>query len=207
MTLGPHHAEDDGALLTMRASDSADKQSRVRPVSPGSADDALICALYAEHGRLLLGYAYRLTRDRYLSQDIVQETLLRAWRASDKLSNQRGSIRGWLFTVARNVAVDLARARGARPTEVSADLAGSASTVAVENDHAENVTNSIVVADALGRLSREHRDALIEVYFRGKTASEASVTLGIPIGTVKSRVYHALRALRVSLGEPKEVIA
>jgi RNA polymerase sigma-70 factor, ECF subfamily len=173
-----------------------------------AADEALIRSLFNEHGRALLAYATRLTNDRAAAEEIVQETLVRAWRNPDALVNGRGSVRGWLLTVARNIVIDRARAKAARPTEV----AESPGTEPVHRDHAESVVNSVVVLEALQRLSEEHRSVLIEIYFRGRNVNEAAQSLGIPVGTVKSRSYYALRALRDVFGSPpratlEEVVA
>src|SRR5882724_2910718 len=81
-------------------------------------DEALVRSLYEEHGRSLLAYATRLTGDHAAAEDVVQETLVRAWRHADDLENGKGSVRGWLLTVARNIVVDRARARASRPQEV-----------------------------------------------------------------------------------------
>jgi RNA polymerase sigma-70 factor (ECF subfamily) len=168
--------------------------------SAPDADEALVTSLYVEHGRILLAYVTRLTGDRQLAEDIVQETLLRAWRHAGTLTEEKGSIRGWLLTVARNIATDKARARMARPAEVHEDAAPPVSV-----DHSDDVVNSIYVLEALQSLSPEHRAVLVEVYYGGKTAAEAAEVLGVPAGTVKSRTYYALRALRLALQEAEEV--
>jgi len=156
------------------------------------AEEALLRSLYREHGGAMLAYAYRLTGDRAAAEDVVQEALVRAWQHPDSLVNGVGSVRGWLLTVVRNLVTDKARARASRPREVAEPPVD----VAVSRDHAEGVVNSMVVGAALGRLSAEHRDVLEQIYLLGGTASEAAQALGIPLGTVKSRCYHALRALR-----------
>jgi RNA polymerase sigma-70 factor (ECF subfamily) len=161
-----------------------------------AADEALIRALFEEHGRALLAYASRLTGDRAAAEDVVQETLLRAWRHPESLLNGKGSVRGWLLTVARNIVTDRARARAARPTEV----AESPYSQPVERDHADAVVDSMVVLAAMDRLSEDHREVLVEIYFHGRSVSEAAQALGIPPGTVKSRSYYALRALRETFG-------
>lgn len=154
--------------------------------------------LWAEHSGPLLAYATRLTDgDRQRAEDIVQETLLRAWRHPEALADDRGSVRPWLCTVARNLAVDAHRARRARPSEVGAD----ALDLVPVSDEADRVLESWIVTDALRSLSAEHREVLVETYFRGKSVAEAAATLGIPVGTVKSRTYYALRALRLTLTE------
>ena len=144
-----------------------------------SADEALIRALYADHGRALLAYATRLTNDRAAAEDVVQETLVRAWRKSDVVTNGQGSVRGWLFTVARNIVIDQARARAARPAEVAAAVEAPAA----ERDHADQVVDSMVVLDALEGLSPEHRSVIEEIYFRGRPVAETASVLAIPPGT------------------------
>jgi RNA polymerase sigma-70 factor, ECF subfamily len=156
------------------------------------ADEALVRSLFQEHGRAMLAYATQLTRDRAAAEDVVQEALLRAWRHPDSLNNGKGSVRGWLLTVVRNIVLDQIRARNRRPPEVGE----SPPDAAVEGDHADRVVTSMVVVDALNQLSTEHREVLEQVYLRGNTVAEAAEVLGIPPGTVKSRSFYALRALR-----------
>lgn len=156
------------------------------------ADEALVRTLFHEHGRAMLAYATELTRDRAAAEDLVQEALVRAWRHPDSLTNGKGSLRGWLLTVVRNLAIDAARARRARPPEASEPPADAA----VQRDHADQVVDSLVVVESLSRLTREHREVLEQVYLLGSTVSEAAEKLGIPPGTVKSRSFYALRALR-----------
>jgi RNA polymerase sigma-70 factor (ECF subfamily) len=160
------------------------------------ADEALVRALYTEHGRALLAYATRLTNDRAAAEDVVQETLIRAWKHPEILVNEKGSVRGWLFTVTRNLITDRARARAARPVEVPE----SPTTPPIQLDHAESVVDNLVVLAALDKLSGQHRDVLVELYFRGRTVTEAASVLGVPAGTVKSRSHNALRALREAFG-------
>jgi len=164
-------------------------------------DEDLIRFLFAEHGRSVLAYATRLTGDRAAAEDVLQETLLRAWRHADNLRNDsKGSVRGWLLTVARNIITDRARARAVRPQEVGEPI----DVPAVERDHAEQVVNEMAVLGAMDKLSAEHREVLVEMYYRGRTVAEAAQVLRIPPGTVKSRSYHAMRALRAVLA-PGEV--
>ena len=134
------------------------------------ADEALVRSLYTEHGRALLAYATRLTGDRAAAEDVVQETLVRAWKHPEVLVNEKGSVRGWLFTVVRNLVTDRVRARAARPVEV----AESPATPPIERDHAESVVDSLVVLAALDKLSGQHREVLVELYFHGRTVTEAA---------------------------------
>jgi RNA polymerase sigma-70 factor (ECF subfamily) len=177
----------------------ADLRSR-RTSEP--SDETLVRTLYQEHGRSLLAYATRLTGDRAAAEDVVQETLIRAWKHAASMLNEKGSVRGWLLTVARNIITDRVRAKAARPTEV----AESPTTPPVERDHAQGVVDSMAVMGALDRLSPEHRDVLVELYYRGRTVTEAAEALGVPPGTVKSRSYYALRAMRAVMGGSVEAV-
>jgi RNA polymerase sigma-70 factor, ECF subfamily len=160
--------------------------------------EALIAAVYREHGRAMLAYATRLLGDRAAAEDVVQEALIRAWRHPEVLTNGKGSIRGWLLTVIRNLVTDRQRARAARPAEV-AETAGTGAEAAVERDHADQVVASVTVLEALEGLSDDHRGVLDQLYFQGRSLGETASVLGIPAGTVKSRTYYALRALRRSM--------
>jgi RNA polymerase sigma-70 factor (ECF subfamily) len=166
--------------------------------SSAASGEALIRMLYQEHGNALLTYATRLTGDQWVAEDVIQETLLRAWRHADVLNEEAGSIRGWLFTVARNLVVDRARRTAARPAEVAA---GYEATERISvGDHAQRVVDSMVALDVLERLSEEHRAVVVELYIRGRSGPEAAEALGIPIGTVKSRAHRALRGMRDLMG-------
>jgi RNA polymerase sigma-70 factor (ECF subfamily) len=170
------------------------------PHSAGRASD-VIRDLMAAHGPYVLASVTRLVRDRALAEDILQETLVRAWRNIDHLDLDRDSgMRGWLLRVARNIAVDNFRAKNSRPAEV----AESAALCVSIPDSSEAVLRTIHVRAALARLSETHRAVLRECYFNGSTLVEAAQTLGIPLGTVKSRLSSALRHLRDHLADPAD---
>jgi RNA polymerase sigma-70 factor (ECF subfamily) len=140
--------------------------------------------------------------DTGLAEEAVQTTYLRAWRAAARFDESLGSLRTWLFAILRNVVVDMARARRARPALADAPLAdhGSERWPASESD-VDRMLVAWQVEEALRRLSPDHRTALIEIYFRSRSYEEVALELGIPTGTVKSRVYYALKALRLALEE------
>lgn len=165
------------------------------PAHPGAE---LLEWLDLNFGRRLLRFTTALTGgDRQWAEDVVQETWLRAWRNAGKLRPEADEVLPWLFTVARRIVVDGVRHRKARPTEVDLTQLGEATV----RDEAEHVVISITVADALNQLSKEHREAIRETYLRDRTVNEAARILGVPPGTVKSRVYYGLRMLNQLLQE------
>ncbi|MBV2153255.1 sigma-70 family RNA polymerase sigma factor [Kitasatospora sp. SUK 42] len=164
----------------------------------GAADEELMRALYREHAGPLLGFVLHLVAgDRQRAEDVVQETLLRAWRNLDRLDPAAGSLRPWLVTVARRIVIDDHRSALARPREVDA----AALELVPAEDELDRTLRMMTVADALGDLSPAHREVIVETYLKGRTANEAATALGIPAGTVRSRVFYALRSLRLALEE------
>jgi RNA polymerase sigma-70 factor (ECF subfamily) len=166
---------------------------RVREVT--MADPEAIQQLHRTHAAALWGYVLRLTGDRAQAEDVVQETLLRAWR-HDVTDDENGSARAWLFTVARNLVVDDARSarhRHEAPTDELPERPGA--------DAVDDLFDSLVVTDALRSIGEDHRDVVVKAYFGRLTTAEIAVELGIPPGTVKSRLHYGLRALRLALEE------
>ena len=161
-----------------------------------STDSDLLRALHDEHADAVWRYVVGLTGgDRALAQDIVQETLLRAWRNPAVLAGD-ASPRGWLFTVAKRLVIDNWRAAQARPHVVTDDVPERPAA-----DATDRALDRYVVVAALRTLSEEHRAVLVECYLRGATIAQAAATLGVPVGTVKSRLHYGLRALRLALEE------
>jgi RNA polymerase sigma-70 factor, ECF subfamily len=162
-----------------------------------SPDDTLLHVLYEEHAEPLLRFVLRLTSgDRQRAEDIVQETLLRAWRNAHKLgAHPQTSLRPWLVTVARRIAIDEYRSATSRAPEIYDRDVEDVAT----GDHTDAVLKQVLITEALRDLSAAHREILVETYLRDRTVTDAAQTLGLPVGTVKSRIYYALRALRATL--------
>ncbi|MER5378614.1 sigma-70 family RNA polymerase sigma factor [Streptomyces sp. NPDC002553] len=163
--------------------------------APTTTAEHELAALQREHGRPLYALLLRLCDgDRQRAEDLVQETLVRAWQHPEALrADAFDSVRPWLLTVGRRLAIDARRARQARPAEVGDAVLENAPVCA---DHAERAVATLDVREAVKTLTPEHREVLVLVYFQGASVAEAAEALGIPPGTVKSRAYYALRALR-----------
>ncbi len=149
---------------------------------------------YAAHAGELYGFAARSLGDAGLAEEAVQETFLRAWRAGEHFDPQLGSLRTWLFAILRNVVIDLGRARASRPAVADGGIEPSVEPL-------EEALLAWQVEEAMRRIGEQHRRVLVETHYRGRPYAEVAEELGVPEGTIKSRVYYGLRALRVALEE------
>lgn len=173
-----------------------------RHVPPGGSspvptrDEALTIA-YETHGPILLNYLLRLTMgNRAMAEDILQETLVRAWNHPEARGADGRWSRGWLFTVARRITIDHIRSSQGRPTD---RLDEQIEQRHATSDGTEQLLDSSEVRAAVARLPERLRSALIEIYFQERSVAEAARNLSVPEGTVKSRTFYALRALHEDL--------
>jgi RNA polymerase sigma-70 factor, ECF subfamily len=158
-----------------------------------TTDERALAELQREHGPALFSFLLGLTYgDQQRAEDLLQETLVRAWQHPEAFDGPYESMRPWLFTVGRRLAIDARRSRLARPTEIGD---GVLATTPDPADVTEAAVAALDVRAAVESLSPEHRAVLVQIYFHGLSVNEAAEALGIPAGTVKSRSYYALRAL------------
>ncbi|SPM38607.1 DNA-directed RNA polymerase specialized sigma subunit, sigma24 family, partial [Mycobacterium numidiamassiliense] len=170
-----------------------------RVADAAASEAALMKALYDEHAAVLWRYALRLTGDASHAEDVVQETLLRAWQHPEVIGDTERSARAWLFTVARNMIIDDRRSARYRNVVASTDEAGTPEQATP--DEVNSALDKLLIADAMTQLSAEHRAVVERAYYRGWTTAQTAVDLGIAEGTVKSRLHYAVRALRLTLQE------
>ena len=164
-------------------------------------DEDGLRATYAAHGPELYRAACRALHDRHLAEEAVQETFLRAWRAADRFDEQLGSLRTWLFAILRNTIIDLTRADAVRPLRAVLDPGSSEPQGPTDPGELDRALLAWQVEEAMTRLSDDHRRVLVEVHLHGRPLAEVAAELAVPVGTVKSRAYYGLRALRVVLEE------
>ena len=163
-------------------------------VAAGDRDEPLV-ELYGRYAKRVYGLGLRLLGDQGLAEDLVQETFLRLWRSAPRFDPDRASVRTFLFTIARRAAVDLWRRRDRH------EALGLESEPVVDDEAFEALLVSLDVREALDELSAKHREVL-ELHYRGDlTQQQISERLEVPLGTVKTRTYHALRALKSKLEE------
>jgi RNA polymerase sigma-70 factor (ECF subfamily) len=165
-------------------------------VAAGDRDEPLV-ELYRRYARRVFGLGLRLLDDRSLAEELVQETFVRLWRSAPRFDPARGSVRTFVFTLARRAAVDLwRRRRNGLERPVDPEHEGPA-----DDDAFDAALLALDVRDALDELKPKHREVL-ELHYRGDlTQRQIGERLGVPVGTVKTRTYHALRALKTKLEE------
>lgn len=156
----------------------------------------MLNGLVREHGRAVMTAALRSTGDLHAAEDVVQETFVRAWRHPQAFTLPDSRPRAWLLTVARRLIADQWRSQARRRQAEAA-----ASSDQPGRDHFDAALKLAVVEQAVGRLSAEHREVLIQCIWLDRSVAETAVALGIPPGTVKSRTFYALRSLRIILEE------
>ncbi len=159
-------------------------------------DRAVLRELHDRHAAAVWRFVVHLTGSSAGADDVVQETLLRAWRSPRLMEQDPATARSWMFTVARNLVIDEARS-ARRRHETGVDEPPDRPV----DDRVEQLFDAMLVAEALAALSGEHRTVIDRAYFGGLSTSELSAELGIPEGTVKSRLHYGLRALRLTLQE------
>ena len=167
--------------------------------SRNDAQSALMRGLYDEHAVALWRYAVGLTGDQARAEDVVQETLLRAWQHPEVTQDHERSARAWLFTVARNMIIDECRSARFRNESVTADVERTYDRAGP--DEVDATLDRLLLSNALAQLSREHQAVIRRSYYQGWTTAQIAADLNIAEGTVKSRLHYAVRALRLSLDE------
>ncbi|WP_448321969.1 sigma-70 family RNA polymerase sigma factor [Streptomyces sp. CO7] len=175
----------------------APNRTHTRHITTDADCDAFIQDIYRQYGPLLVRYAARLLDgDWHKAEDILQETAARAWKHARFLGTRGEHIRPWLYTVVKNLVIDHHRARQIRPLElVPVKELGPAS------DGTESALTSHVVLDALRDLNEQQRTVIQLMYYLECSVAQAAEHLGVPPGTVKSRAFYAMRALRRALAD------
>jgi RNA polymerase sigma factor (sigma-70 family) len=163
------------------------------------SDEDALGALYDRYGRQAYALALRIVRDAGLTQDAVQDAFLTAWRTAVGFDARRGTASTWLMTLVHRRAVDVVRRedrRRASPLD-EAPLASGEAT----DEQAEVREQRRKVQAALEVLTPAERESLELAYYGGLSQSEIAEKLGLPLGTVKSRMFAGLARLRDALGE------
>jgi RNA polymerase sigma factor (sigma-70 family) len=178
---------------------AADVSDEALVARMADSDDAALDEFYTRYGRVAYGLALRIVRDPTLAEDAVQEAFLDLWRSAGRFAPARAQAWTWILSIVHPRAVDVVRrhaVRAAEPLPVGENSAGSSAA----DDEVVLRVERQRVQQALRELTHEQREVLELAYYGGLTQSELAARLGVPIGTVKSRMFTGLARLRVLLG-------
>jgi RNA polymerase sigma-70 factor (ECF subfamily) len=177
---------DDSLLLRDLGSDHGEEAAR---------------ALYRTYSGELYGFALNRLGDRGLAEEVVQDVFMRVWRHAADYDAARGSVRTWLYGIARNAIVDLERHRSRRPPVAAREPEPDAGPATSADEPIERALLRWQVQAALERLTPEHREVVRLAHLGGLSVKEIADLTGLPEGTVKSRTYYALQNMRLALDE------
>lgn len=169
----------------------------VRTDRPPTARAPSIESAYDQHSAEIFGFAINALQDRGAAEECVQETFVRAWRALDRFDPGRGSLRTWLFAIARNVVRDAFSARKRLPIPMEPE----ATQPEAAAEDPPDPTQMMVLVQALGLLSADHREVVVAVHLLGFTYAELAESLQVPVATLRTRSYYGLRGLRRAMEE------
>lgn len=152
--------------------------------------------LYHRYAGRLYRTGTQLLGDAGLAEELVQECFVRLWRTAGRFDLTRGTVAAYLFVIARSIAADLRKRPSSRPLMPVEDA-----QVPPQSDSADRIVETLMVRDAMESLSPAHRQVLMLVNEEGLTQNQIAERLDLPLGTVKTRLFHGLRALRTALAE------
>ncbi|MCH8566536.1 sigma-70 family RNA polymerase sigma factor [Nesterenkonia sp. LB17] len=155
-----------------------------------------VCATFAVHGSALFAFALNALGDRAEAEDCVQEVFIRAWRNRGQYSSERGSVRTWLFAIERDLVADALRARARHPARSGPEGIEGATEPGTED---LLLVERLDLYASLATLTSEHREVIVAVQLHGVGYQELSEQTGVPVATLRTRMYYGLRSLRTAL--------
>jgi RNA polymerase sigma-70 factor (ECF subfamily) len=173
-------------------------EALVRAIANG--DTRALSTLYDRHAPIMLGLARRIVGGKPEAEDIVHDVFVEAWRRAADYDEQRGSVKAWLLLRTRSRAIDFRKSAGVARTVPAGDGAWLSTLADPRADESE-APDRARLRRVVATLNVEQREVLLLGYFEGLSSSEMAARVGIPVGTVKSRVAAALSALRAALSD------
>ena len=161
----------------------------------GLCTDEGLRAAHDAYRQRMLALAQRVLADPHRAEEAVQEAFLRAWRSCHSFDTHGGPVLHWLLVITRNVAIDLVKSRARRPPTAPGDRTEETARSTTMTDE-DRVLLRAELLDALDRLGPEHRSVVVRTVVMDRAPADVAVELGVPVGTVRSRVHYALRRLR-----------
>lgn len=196
----PFRVDADGGGLMVAVVGVEDRLARddadlVSQIAAGNIGEP-VEELYRRYGGRLYRFGLHLLGDSGLADELVQECFVRLWRTAGRFDISRGTVAAYLFVMGRSIAADLRKRPSSRPLAPVEEA-----QVPAQPDDADRIVDTLAVQDALDSLSAAHREVLMLVHSEGLTQTQIAERLDVPLGTVKTRMFHGLRALKTALAE------
>ena len=153
-----------------------------------------VSELYCRYAKALFRFGMQVLGDQGLAEEMVQESFVRLWRSAGRFDPARGSVGAYLTVIARSAAADIRKRPSSRPLLAVEEVA-----LPPVWDNVDQILDSLIVQEALDKLSFAHAQVLRLAQDEGLTQPQIAERLGVPLGTVKTRMFHGLRALRTEL--------
>jgi RNA polymerase sigma-70 factor (ECF subfamily) len=204
-----------GMFRQLRSAREGDSKERLRLLADEElmqlvyrSDAAAFEVIYDRHGDAAFSLAYRMCAQRALAEDVVQEAFLSLWRTRARYDRQRGSVRTWVLGIVHNRAIDALRRRAVRDRGIVQEEGIEERLIAPERTDAEFARREEAreIRDALEQLPDEQSRVIELAYFGGMTHMQIAAMLDMPVGTIKGRMRLGLAKMRMSLGDPAEVV-
>jgi len=187
-------------LVPVSATDAEDQVAaeEARLVAQMAAGDvgAPVNELYRRYGQRLYRFGAQMLADHGLAEEMVQECFVRLWRTAGRFDTDRGTVGAYLFVIARSAAADIRKRPSSRPL-----LPVNEVHVPPQADSVDQILDRLIVREALSALSPAHAEVLLLAQEKGLTQTQIAERLGVPLGTVKTRMFHGMRALRAALND------
>ena len=174
---------------------AAEEADLVAQIAAGDVG-APLAALYERYGRRLFRFGMQHLCDQGLAEEMVQETFVRLWRTAARFDAEKSRVGTYLYVIARSVAADIRKRPSSRPLMSVEDT-----DVPPIPDSADQILDSVIVREAFDALGPAHAAVIRLAHEEGLTQQQIADRLGLPLGTVKTRTFHGMRALRAALVE------
>ena len=174
------------------AAEEADLVARIAAGDIGSP----VAELYRRYGKRLYRFGVQNLGNEGLAEEMVQETFVRLWRTASRFDAGKASVGTYLYVIARSVAADIRKRPSSRPLLLAEDV-----DVPSQPDSVDQILDSMIVREAFETLRPGHAEVIRLAQEEGLTQSQIAERLGLPLGTVKTRTFHGMRALRTALIE------
>lgn len=187
-----------GGLMSLVEAENRRAAEEAELVGQIAAGDiaAPMTELYRRYSKRLYCFGMQVLQNTGLAEEMVQETFVRLWRTASGFDARRASVSTYLYVIARSTAADIRKRPSSRPL-----LPAEEADVPLQADKVDQILDGLIVHEALATLSPAHREVVRLAHDEGLTQSQIAERLGVPLGTVKTRMFHGMRALRSALAE------